>query len=164
ATAWLGETLSEELQRRNVSWTPVTLAPGTVPAPTRSRHRGSHPEDDHDNLSLPRWTFQPGPLEPSSLTHLDDTVSAVLVPMLLHYYSHNGGWFLGQTMGCAGGARIRVGWAVYDRTTGQPLQWGDVDARELSEAEFSPNSAVLQDFLLAAEQTLQKELRRHLVR
>ncbi len=151
AADWSDQAFAELLQDGGVTY---RRAPVQVPAPIRHRSRGTHEADGTDNVNLPRFTLEPSPLAPGSAPGADQ----VLVPIVVSYYSHNGGWFLGQEYGCGMGARLRVLWALYDSASGAPIAWGEVDAREIDSRVASPSSAQLEDALLKVEATVAKEL------
>ncbi len=130
-----------------------------MPEPVRRRVRGTHPADGTDNVNLPRFSLEPSALVPGSVEGVDQ----VLVPLVVRYYSHNGGWFLGQEYGCGMGARLRVMWTLYDNASGAPLAWGEVDARELDNRVASPSSAQLEDALLEVEAAVAKELKKQIL-
>ncbi|MFH1464461.1 MAG: hypothetical protein ABIO70_08740 [Pseudomonadota bacterium] len=140
---------------------PVDLA---VQPPQRREIRGSGPFDGRDNQSLPRFELSPQPLEVSSLPALPAEAHTLLVPLVVHYYSHNGGWFVGQSLGCAAGARMRVLWTLYDTGDGRVLSWGEIGAQHQEPYFYTPNSAQIQDYLVKVEQGLERHLQQQLGR
>ncbi len=126
----------------------VQLTPLPSP-PLRRDLRGSYAELGRDNQPLPRFA-----LEPVALAELPGDVDIVVVPWVVRWYSHNGGWFLGQTWGSAAGARARVFLVAYDASTGQPSAWSDLESVLVSPRDFNPNTARTEDLLLEAEQAL----------
>lgn len=160
--AWLDQTLAGVLEARKVAFVrlPDVGAAG-VPAPTRTRRRGSDENDGSDNVNLPRFDLAPGGWSPDLSL---GAVPAVLVSYLVVYYTHNGGWFIGQRWGCGAGARIRVFTVLYDATTGVALTWRDSEARSIDKYEASPNQAELEDLLMAAESAVARDLLDNLLR
>jgi len=148
ALDWADRSLSAALESTGLPWVRLE-APVRLPAPQRSVIRGSSEGDGDDDQNLPRFHLQPGPLDPADLADLD--ASWVLQPVVVHYYAHNGGWFVGQERGCPAGARARVLWSLHDVSTGQIRTWGEVEARYLEPYEYSPNRAELQDYLIEVE-------------
>lgn len=147
ARTWLAAAAREavEASGREVLEGPA-LEASTLAAPSRVKVRGSHPDDGRDNLNLPRYRLAPAPMP------ADESAPAlVFVPFVTSYYTHNGGWFSGQTYGCGGGARVRLFWVVYDGRTGTPLAHGEVDARSLEPMENQPAPSRVEDFLMETE-------------
>lgn len=154
-TDWTDVTMSALLDDRGVTWKRVET---DVPAPIRRPARGSHVSDGTDNVNLPRFTLEPSSIEPVS------GVDFVLVPMVVQYYSHNSGWFVGQEHGCGAGARLRMLWTAYDAASGAPMEWRDVDQRSIEPYVFQANSAQLEDLLIEVEEGLAKDLKKELFR
>ena len=155
AAEFVSRELAEALTDDGVVWRSVDV---DAPLPERHGYRGTHPEDRKDNVNLPRFTLSPTPLAPASA----DDVEIVLVPYVVRYYSHNGGWFYGQELGCEAGARLRVFWVAYDNASGAPLAHRDIDVRHFEEHLFSPSSAQLEDALIEVEGLVSKDLDKHL--
>lgn len=149
------------LRQQGVEWLTGVLTerlgPATAAAwPTATlRHvsaRGSDPDDGRDNLNLPRTTLVPEPVP-------DAPAGRVLVPFLRSYYTHNGGWFLGQRWGCLAGARVDVLVVLYDG--GRPVWWTEAAGRSLGgAAQATP--AELDQRLLDAEAQVRDALRARL--
>lgn len=147
----LGDALGPEGRK----WVAAgAVDPGRVPPPRRRDMRGTGAEDGHDNQALPRFELTPGPMEGVALPAGAD---ALLLPIVVHYYAHNGGWFLGQTYGNSGGARVRLLWTLYG-PDGRVLGYGDHQAKYEDHGNFSPNSAEVQDYLIAVEERLCRDL------
>lgn len=162
AKDFVDDLMGDELTRRDVAWTRLPPAPpGSLPAPTRRAVRGSHPLDGTDNVNTPRFELEPVALAGSGA--LGEGVTSYLVPIIALYYSHNGGWFIGQRMGCGGGARIRLLLVSYDAASGRATSWRDIEARTIENLINNPNGAQLQDFLIATEAKLSDTLRRGLL-
>jgi hypothetical protein len=156
ACAWIDGVFASLLDAREIPWVPLSSAL-QPPRPLRTNIRGSGPLDGTDNQSLPRFDLRPLPLQ--SAPTLPAGTQAVLVPIVVHYYSHNGGWFVGQEIGNPAGARIRVLWSLYG-SDGQVLTWGEVGTRHFEEFFYSPNQVQVQDYLIAAEEVLARQLSR----
>lgn len=137
---WLATTLPAQAQ--------VRRAP---PPPRASPERGTSRHDGRDNQSLPRLRYTPVP----GGSFAEPTV----VPWVISYYSHNGGWFYGQEYGSGAGARVRVLLAAYD-TDGTVLGWIDVDGSRVAMRMFSPTGPQLQDMLIKLERRVGRKLRR----
>ncbi len=154
---WTDATFAELLADSGVA---VSRLDGSIEAalaaPTRRTVRGTGPLDGEDNQNLPRFELEPVALDPAALP----TVSAdtVLVPIVVHYYAHNGGWFVGQNKGAAAGARFRLLWALHDAKTGAVLTWGDHAARYVEKYFYTPNDVQLQDYLLEVEARIRESL------
>ena len=119
------------------------------PAPMRRKERGSTVLSDKDNQNLPVWTYEPRPLPEDQRVGLGG--QAVLVPVVVHYYTHNGGWFVGQEQGSPSGARFRLMWTVYDGSSGAVLAWGDAGTRRVIPYHYTPSTVELEDLQLAVE-------------
>jgi hypothetical protein len=145
--AWTRECLGGALgvEGRDFVWTD---APAEVPTPERRNLRGSSSSDGHDNQALPLFHLAPRSL-PSPIT-VPAGADVLLVPFVVHSYSHNGGWFLGQTYGSASGARLRWFVVAYD-ATGTPVGHVDVEARTETPGLFSPNSSQVEDHRIEVE-------------
>ncbi len=159
ASAATQSSFSELLTEHGVTWQalaePVDRA---FTPPRRTPVRGTGRFDGEDNQNLPRYDLQPLALEAASLPDLPAGTRAVLVPLVVQYYTHNGGWFVGQQLGCPAGARARVLWSLHDAQTGSVLTWGEVGVQHLQEYYYSPNQAELQDY----QQLVEAALREHL--
>ncbi len=129
------------------------------PVPTRRNIRGTSKIDGRDNQPLPRFSLSASAWEGGA--PVPSGADALLIPYVVHYYAHNGGWFLGQTYGSAGGARSRVFWALYG-ADGAAIGWGDHEARTQHHPNYSPNSQQIQDFLIETEEGVCKTLKRKL--
>ncbi len=149
------DTFAQLLTEHDLAWQPVqTGIERAVTSPRWVPTRGSGDFDGRDNQNLPRFDLQPQPLDVAELPDLPPGTATVLVPMVVHYYTHNGGWFVGQSLGCPAGARLRVLWALHDATGGQVLTWGEVGVQHQQEFYYSPNSVQLQDYQLIVEAEL----------
>ncbi len=162
-TRWLADALPRVLAAVRV---PVNAPVArNVPAPDRRRSRGLHPEDGHDNLNLPRTELVPQPLAQPAPQSAGGAAGAalasgrwVVVPWLRAYYTHNGGWFLGQTFGCTAGARVEVEVAIYDSVSGQPVWWMAATGRHIQSMTSQPSTAEMDQYLLWAEQQAEEHL------
>lgn len=157
ASAWLTESVRAALDDQGI---PLGAAPAAVTATlTRAPVRGLDPDDGRDNVNLPRSSFRPEPIA------ADASASGwLLVPFVRSYYTHNGGWFIGQRYGCLAGARIEAVLALYDRRTGAPVWWMDALGRHLDGATASPSSAQLDQYLLWAEDDVEAALDKELLK
>ncbi|RME23080.1 MAG: hypothetical protein D6798_14260 [Deltaproteobacteria bacterium] len=163
AQEWTDATMGEVLTERGVSWSPVTASVESALQPPRRRTvRGTGPLDGEDNQNLPRFELIPQPLDPGALPEID--ADTLLVPIIVHYYAHNGGWFVGQSRGCAAGARFRLLWVLHDSRTGAVRTWGDIAARYVEDYFYTPNDVQLQDYLMAVEARVRGALERELLR
>ena len=148
---WLGEMVPEALADLKV---PVDApAAARAPVPERRRFRGLHEEDGHDNVNLPRSELAPIPVEPFGNGY-------VLVPYLRAYYTHNGGWFLGQTWGCTAGARVEAFLVLYDAGTGRPAWSAALTGSHIEPRNGQPSTAEMDQFLLWAEGQAREQLER----
>lgn len=157
ARTWLDTTVQEALTTRGLD-RPAQPIGGLVPA-SRELQRGMHPEDGRDNINAPRGLLVPASLPAAAVP---PGARWLLVPFLRHYYTHNGGWFIGQRYGCSGGARVEVVLALYDTTTGQPAWWIHAVGQQLGRAQ--PSTTELDQYLLWAEDEVELALRRSLFR
>ena len=157
--AWLDGAFAALLDARGAAWSPLQedISPALT-RPVRTDVRGTGPLDGADDQHLPRFTLRPAPLDPAALPALPAGTEAILVPILVHYYSHNGGWFVGQAKGNPAGARIRLLWSLHDVSDGRVLTWSSLESRYLEPYYYSPNQAELQDYLIATEEELVKTL------
>lgn len=160
AQRWADTTFGELLTAAGLSWHPLdrSIAQALRP-PQRSMLRGSQPLDGEDNQNLPDYTLSPQPLDPALLP-AELPADPILQPIIVHYYAHNGGWFVGQSRGCAAGARLRLLWVLHDRTSGEVLGWSDCAARYVEPYFYTPNDSQLQDYLLQAEEKARSSLER----
>ena len=154
----VGGCVREAMGTQGKHWVAADLQEAP-PVPTRRNVRGTEKLDGRDNQPLPRFELTPGAWD--SAPSLPTGTDALLVPYVIHYYAHNGGWFIGQTYGSAGGARARVFWVLYG-PDGRPSGWGDHQARTEDHGKFSPNSQEIQDYLIDVEEGVCKTLRRKL--
>ncbi|MDP2304403.1 MAG: hypothetical protein Q8P18_00075 [Pseudomonadota bacterium] len=155
-TRWLTDALPRVLDAAKV---PIGApAPAVAPVPERRRFRGLHPEDGHDNVNLPRTELVP--------VALDATERAagpqrwLVVPYLRSYYTHNGGWFLGQTFGCTAGARVEALVVLYDTASGRPVWSMPLLGRHIQAQKGQASTAELDQYLLWAEATAEAQLAR----
>jgi hypothetical protein len=161
----VGDTFAALLSARALDWRPIdTSVERALQAPRWTPLRGTGPFDGRDNQNLPRFELQPLPLDAGELPELPPGSATVLVPMVVHYYTHNGGWFVGQALGCAAGARMRVLWSLHDAGNGRVLTWGEVGVQHQQEYYYSPNSAELEDYQLIVEAELRAWLDEQLPR
>ena len=156
---WLTQTIDTILAEHQLVVIPsdASLTEAFRP-PIWSPLRGSGELDGHDNQNLPRFQLQPQPLQVDALPELDGATAHLLVPLVAHYYSHSGGWFIGQNDGCEAGARIRILWLLYDKKTGQLATWGDVSERHIQERMYSPSRAQREDYLMMVEAKVSEQL------
>ena len=159
AATHLTAAVTLTLNRRSiptVQWAPSDTL---IPPKTQAR-RGTHPRDGSDNVPLPRLDIVATPLPPSALQNVPEGVDAIVVPWVVGYYTHNAGWFTGQTYGTAAGARYRVYLAVHDAQTGASLGWTDATTILIHDTIFQPNSGQTEDFLMRIESRLDRLLRK----
>jgi hypothetical protein len=165
ARSVVGDTFTSLLVDHELSWQAIQdSVERAVSTPRKLLTRGSGPFDGRDNQNLPRFGLQPLPLDVGELPELPPGTSAVLVPVVVHYYTHNGGWFVGQNLGCAAGARVRVLWSLHDAMNGRVLTWGEVGVQHQQEYYYSPNAVELQDYQLIVEAELARWLDEQLPR
>lgn len=161
ATGELDQWCADALKAHHDHWVSLKALPeGTLAPPDRALWRGTYDDQGVDNQNLPLFSLHPQPF--AHAPPVPDGVELVLVPWLVSYYSHNAGWFQGQTWGTDAGARMRVLWALHDAKTGGVVAWGDQDARYIHTGLSSPNSAEVQEALMQVEGQMQKALRKHL--
>lgn len=160
AQQWADTTFAALLTSAGVAWQalPRSIGPALVP-PRRNAVRGSQPLDGDDNQNLPDYTLSPVALDPALLP-AELGPKPILQPIIVHYYAHNGGWFVGQSRGCSAGARLRVLWVLHDRQNGAVLGWSDCSARYVEPYFYTPNDSQLQDYLLQAEEEARSSLER----
>ncbi len=167
ASKWLASALRSALAWRRIDAVEIGALPReAIARPKKREVRGSGRFDRRDDQNLPRFDLVPLRLSKAQRSALPDVggASYLLVPFIVDYYSHNGGWFVGQTYGTGGGARIRVFWALYDTLDGSVVRWGDISGRRIDAHVFSPNSTQIDDYLLAVEEAVARKLRRRLLR
>lgn len=146
--AWVDTELRPIAQE--AGYAPSTLERAVLPeAPIRRKERGSNVLSSKDNRNLPVWSYEPRALPEAAREGLEGQV--VLVPLVVHYYTHNGGWFVGQEQGTSAGARFRLLWTVYDGDNGAVLAWGDAGARRVIPYHYTPSTVELEDLQLAVE-------------
>lgn len=154
--AWLRESLEVALTGLGV---PVRPGPELTPPVERVPTRGMHELDGRDNVNLPRGAVRPVPMAAAP-----DATGWVLVPLLRTYYTHNGGWFIGQQYGTMAGARVEVVVALYDARSGAPVWWMDALGRHVDPSTATPSTAQLDQYLLWAEDDVEAALDRELLR
>ncbi len=160
---WTDITMGDVLTARGLSWSPVgSSVEAALQPPRRRTVRGTGPLDGEDDQNLPRFELTPQPLDPDALPEID--ADTLLVPIIVHYYAHNGGWFVGQGQGTAAGARFRLLWVLHDAHSGAVLTWGDVSARYVEDYFYTPNDVQLQDYLMETEDRVRTALERELLR
>ncbi len=158
---WLGEAVPRALTAAKV---PIGApGPAVAPVPERRRFRGVHPEDGHDNLNLPRTDLMPAALDDAQRAAAAGS-RWLVVPYLRTYWSHNGGWFLGQTHGCMAGARVEALVAIYDTTSGRPVWWMSTLGRHIQPRKGQPSTAELDQYLLWAEGYAEERLTQGLLK
>lgn len=156
-TRWLTAAIPRVLDAAKV---PVGApAPAVAPIPERQRFRGLHPEDGHDNVNLPRSELVPTALDAGARTTLASS-RWVIVPYLRSYYTHNGGWFLGQTFGCTAGARVEALVVLYDTVSGRPAWSMPLSGRHIQAQKGQASTAELDQYLLWAEAKAEAQLAR----
>jgi hypothetical protein len=155
---WLAESVRAALEGRRVTGVPVP-ALAEPPPLDRVRVRGTHPDDGHDNLNLPRTELQPLPMAGRA-----DGPAYLLVPFLRGYYTHNGGWFIGHENGSMAGARVEALIVLYDARSGTPLWWMSATGRHIQPMQGQANRAELDQYLLWAEDQVEEDLKRALLR
>jgi hypothetical protein len=113
--------------------------------------------DAAPTVSLTRslWEVAPGPIEPGD-PKANYPVNPVrlrfrrpgapptearllVVPVVVHAYSHNAQWFVGRRQGAPGGARVRVVVGVYDTSRARWVRDVDLDVSVVDEANFRPD-------------------------
>jgi hypothetical protein len=152
-----GDLLIRHLELRNIAVDEgLEISHEALPTLKRRNRRVTleELEDDDlmgsDNANLPpfdviparKWKTIPteGPLAEADF---------VLVPIVIHYYVHNVGWFRGQEWGSGGaGGRARLLWALYATDDGRLVAWSDVEARENESARLHPNMLEVDDILI----------------
>lgn len=154
AVSWLTSATTTALAERHVAYDTATAAPAGL-AMRWQPVRGEDAEDGHDNLNLPRTTLVPLPIDPGA-------AGAWLVPYVRAYYTHNGGWFLGQRWGCMAGARVDVELVLYQ--DGRPTWWLELTGRSIDERTAQATTAELDQHLLNAEDQVEAALRKGLFR
>jgi len=116
--------------------------------PIRREIRGTTELDGSDNLNLPRFDLTPGPAVPPGV---DTDADGIFVPIVVNYYSHNAGWFVGQEDGCYAGARMRVFWSLVAPDDGSVMGWGEIATSTKVYRLTTPNRQQQQDLMLAVE-------------
>jgi hypothetical protein len=154
--AWLADAVARALEARGLQV--VQTAAPRVDV-TRTKRRGSHPDDGQDNVNLPRTELTPGPL-----AFPQGAPEWVVVPLLRTYLAHNGGWFQGQTYGCMAGARVEALVVLYETRSGAPVWWMTTSGRHLDERIAQATRAQLEDYIVVAETRAERDLKRHLLR
>lgn len=153
--AWLTGTVDALLADRKLE---ASSAPLFVPDVDRVTSRGLHPYDGRDNLNLPRTALRArdavGPVDAAGADYL-------LVPLLRTYYTHNGGWFLGQEYGCMAGARVEAMLVLYEADTGKVVWTVDAVGRHLQPRDAQPSRAEADQYLLWAEDQVEQALDKH---
>jgi len=168
ARRWLDRAVHRALAARGLraAWTGV-IDPSALPVPEQWLTRGSDHDDPQDDVNLPRFVLRPKPLDAAHrarLPALPRSVHWLLVPVVVDYYSHNAGWFIGQTLGCGAGARLRAFWVLYDVRSGAAASYGGIEAKRIDPNLFSPNRGQTEDLLIAVEKAGAAAVERRLLR
>jgi len=165
ASAWLDKAVDSALTWSRIDHSKVE-APALLSPLLQHELRGSWRDDLRDNQNLPRFELEARPLDKAILQSLPDLHGATMLlqPYIVNYYSHNGGWFVGQNFGTGSGSRIRIFWVLWNVVDGSVLRFGSLQARHLEKYVFSPNSTQIDDYLLEVEKALDKSLRKRLLR
>ncbi len=155
---WLDQTVPAALAETGfVVAEPVGRV--AVSRPEQRNIRGTTAFDGGDNVNLPRFDLRPGPaVSPGVETPAD----SIFVPIVVSYYAHNAGWFVGQEDGTWAGARFRLFWSLVSPDDGSVVGWGEIATNTKREALASPNRQQQQDLLLAVEADAAKRLGRQL--
>lgn len=153
---WLADELAEVLAEHHLA--PVPAA-AVEPPLDRRPVRGLTELDGRDNVNLPRSTLVPGALPPRA-----DGPPWLLVPLLRSYYTHNGGWFIGQQWGCMSGARVEVLVVLYNQRTGAPVWWMSAEGRHVESLVGQPSTAEIDQYLLWAEGDVEAALERRFLK
>lgn len=160
ALRWAVETSERALRKAGFEVAPA-VGPAALTLPTRRDVRGTVALDGGDNINLPRFDLAPG----AAVTPgVDTDADAIFVPVVVNYYAHNAGWFIGQEDGCWGGARLRLYWALVAPDDGRLLGWGDLATRIDELRLASPSEQQRQDLLLEIEAEAAVRLAKQLAR
>lgn len=159
--AWLDGAVGEALAGRGVAARPV--APVADLVVERVPFRGLHPDDGRDNLNVPRVDIRPGPLSEAARAAAGDD-PYLLVPLLRQYYTHNGGWFIGQEWGTTAGARVEATLVLYDVRRGAPVWWSTATGRHIEPRVGQASRAELDQYLLWSEEQVAETVGRRLFR
>jgi len=83
-------------------------------------YRGRHGDDGNDNISLPRIHYYAVDNDQKNFSMIKKKYNAryLMIPVIEHYYGHNGGWFNEQKSGCGAGVRISNHIYIYDLKSG----------------------------------------------
>jgi len=156
-TRWTQNRIGRALSAAKINWRPLESATAlTVPKPLRSELLAVESPDGKDDVNMPYVEFAPAdrwgsPPLSSLVPPQGASEDAVLVPTVLYYYAHNGGWFLGQEWGCVAGARFRLLLSLYRVRDGLLISSHDLEARERIENIFNPDRTAIERALLALE-------------
>jgi hypothetical protein len=154
---WTQNRVGRALSAAKITWRPLETATTlNVPKPLRSELLTEESSDGKDDVNMPYLEFAPAerwgsPPLSSLVPSQGASEDAVLVPTVLYYYAHNGGWFVGQEWGCVAGARFRLLLALYRVRDGLLISSHDLEARELIENAFNPDRTAIERVLRALE-------------
>ena len=154
---WTQDRVGRALSATKVNWRPFENAAAlTVPKPLRNELLAVESPDGKDDVNMPYVEFATAarwgsPSLASLVPPQGASEEAVLVPTVLYYYAHNGGWFLGQEWGCVAGARFRLLLALYRVRDGLLISSHDVEARESIENVYNPDRTAIARALLTLE-------------
>ena len=99
-------------------------------------------DEGQDNINLPIWLYQPGPIDTNFLRNNGIYEGIVVVPLIEHAYSHMGGWFYNQWSGTYAGVRMTFHLVVIDAETGAVRH---IDTKTF---KMISNKGVLSDFFI----------------
>lgn len=81
-----------------------------------------------------------------------------MIPVIEHYYGHNGGWFNDQKYGCGAGARISIHLYVYDIVSGKPVFSFQDSKKTLYEYRFEMSVIDMEQELQKLEEQIFQDL------
>jgi len=124
--------------------------------------RVQYPEDQRDNICLPRLKRKPESVDKKTAAILYNEFKTryLAVPVIEYYYGHNGGWFNGQNIGTAAGSRISFKLFIVDLLESAiVLNYEKVEVN-LFEFDFSLSIIEMEQELYKGERKIISELRR----
>ena len=119
---------------------------------TTNKIRGSIELENIDNLNLPVVTFDSEVNTQSQLWDSIEEEHILVFPVIISYYTHNSGWFIGHEFGCEAGARIEINLYIYDSKQTLIEQY-NVSNSKILEKVYQPSSTELEDILIELEES-----------
>lgn len=124
--------------------------------------RVKYPEDERDNISLPRQKRAPVIVDKKTagILYKELNTRYLAVPVIEYYYGHNGGWFNGQSIGTGAGSRISFKLLIVDLEKADIVLNYEKVVVKIYEYTFNLSVIEIAQDLYKSERKIIKELNR----